>query len=476
MATQDNQAKTSATQPPLKPIPSKFKVAEIIDPVFDFHNKVIHMSSIDPNKLLRPTSSKSWLNDQPLPFPVQWPFLMINSAVSGVSQLPEKLILNPDWYEKQEAPMIKPMPDVECVHLLFNHPRHERYNNWKTKYMYAPTIRETHIAIALRKLQKYYVQFLLMLKNKQTKNDMKKLMHHLREQFSRLNDYVQNWVIQVLVGHPDAPRVPCMRGSVYAPGKKNTKWIKKFKKENKNMQHLTTISKYWIQADESDFKSIECFPHEVFPDQYPFTIDWNRYYPYYKIDEIPEPRPRHAQAKPIYKQPVSFDGDLNELDPDDLVNGNNLNELMTNISNFSYNSDDDSVSGDSSDSSSENEKTTTTAKTPGGTQTGGNKSKQQKQNKNNKQKEANEKEGKGKENKTNDDEKEPQREPNTWYRPDGSIPNNLDEHQGVLIYYYDKAHEKHRKLEWYLERARIELEREHLFDEKNWKQIDFFFG
>ena len=92
------------------------------------------------------------------------------------------------------------------------------------------------------------------------------------------------------------------------------------------MEHLTVISKYWKQADESDYKSIECFPHEVFPDQHPFTIDWNRYYPYYKIDEIPEPRPRHVQAKPIYKQPISFDGELNDLDTDDLINGNNLNE------------------------------------------------------------------------------------------------------------------------------------------------------
>ena len=139
---------------------------------------------------------------------------MINSEVSGVSQLSNKLILNPDWYEKQQSPMIKPMRDVEWVHLLFNHPRHERYNTWKTKFMYAPTICESHIAIALRKVQIYYVQFLLMLKNKKTKNEMKELMHKLREQFGRLNDYVQNWVIQLLVGHPDAPRVPCMRGSV----------------------------------------------------------------------------------------------------------------------------------------------------------------------------------------------------------------------------------------------------------------------
>ena len=108
-------------------------------------------------------------------------------------------------------------------------------------------------------------------------------------------------MIQLLVGHPDAPRVPCMRDSVYVPGKKNMKLIKKFKKGKTNLSHLTKVSKFWIEADKSNFESIKSYPQEVFPDQHPFDIDWNRYYPYYKIDEIPEPRPPHGQAKPKHR-------------------------------------------------------------------------------------------------------------------------------------------------------------------------------
>ena len=172
----------------------------------------------------------------------------------------------------------------------------------------------------------------------------------------------------------------------------------------------------------------------------------------------------------MYKQPISFDGDINDLDTDDLINGNNLNAVMSNLSNFAYNSDDDSMSGDSSDASSGNEKqkTSGTTKTPTNTvQTEGKKSKQ------NKNKNKTEEQEKEKEAKSEEKETPKQREPNTWYRPDGAIPDNLDEHQGVLIYYYDKIHEKHRKLEWYLERARIELEREHLFDEAKWDDISY---
>ena len=81
---------------------------------------------------------------------------------------------------------------------------------------------------------------------------------------------------------------------------------------------------------------------------------------------------------------------------------------------------------------------------------------------------------KQKEQKTNDEstegkEADKQRPPNSWYIPEGALPSNLEDHQGVLIYYYDKAHEKHRKVHWYLERARIELQRENLYDSTKWE-------
>lgn len=88
------------------------------------------------------------------------------------------------------------------------------------------------------------------------------------------------------------------------------------------MQYVTEVTNYWTEADKNDYKNIDSFPHEVFSDMHPNDVDWNDAYPYYKIAGIHDKPPIPGKAPPVYKDPVAFDGDLNEIETDDLINNN----------------------------------------------------------------------------------------------------------------------------------------------------------
>ena len=43
--------------------------------------------------------------------------------------------------------------------------------------------------------------------------------------------------------------------------------------------------------------------------------------------------------------------------------------------------------------------------------------------------------------------------------------------QGVAVFYYNKLDERHRSLQWLLERARIEFTKENSFDQTKWESV-----
>ena len=169
--------------------PSQYKPTYLVDPTIDFLKYVKSAPSIKTHKILLPTKKHDFLKNQPLPFPIQWRYLMLGSAIPLVTQLHIKIITNPNWEQDGVHPLITPLSDVEWIHQLFNHPREEQYNIWRTRYLPAPTINEKQILIALRKVQVLYVEFLLAPKRQFTPT--RKKLKKLRQQFALLDIYTK---------------------------------------------------------------------------------------------------------------------------------------------------------------------------------------------------------------------------------------------------------------------------------------------
>ena len=83
--------------------------------------------------------------------------------------------------------------------------------------------------MALRTLQIEYTRFLLMKKalDMYTFDQLDKV----RDAFRQLDGYTQNWILQLLVSSPKAPKTPKLRCSILVKGN-DAKQIKKIKNEN----------------------------------------------------------------------------------------------------------------------------------------------------------------------------------------------------------------------------------------------------
>ena len=260
---------------------------------------------------------------------------MLNSALPGITQLPESVLINPNWSEKNEQPKLTPIKDVEWVHLLFNHPRETQYNDWQIKYLPAPTITERNILIALRNLQLDYVHFITMKKADRAAVQAQAM--RVRMQFARLDKYTQNWIIQLLVGHQDGPKMPRMNSRIYIPVDKYLQiektWLATLPR---NKEYVTEVNQYWKVADDDNYQNIDSFPHEVFRDTHPLDIDWNYYYPYYKIKGIDVQKPPHGKAKPLFKDSSELNIELLNANPNELINDNGF-QFMEDPQKYGYN-------------------------------------------------------------------------------------------------------------------------------------------
>ena len=94
---QKGKDKNLSTRPPVLPRPLTLPAQQIVDPELDTYNVIYNYVEMDPSTIEYPMEKSNFLRDLPLPFPPQWRYLMLNSAISGITQLPESVLLNPDW-------------------------------------------------------------------------------------------------------------------------------------------------------------------------------------------------------------------------------------------------------------------------------------------------------------------------------------------------------------------------------------------
>ena len=150
---------------------------KLLDLATDYSSLILTNTKCDPDAIPLPRTQDEFNQNQPLPFPAQWPYLMLNMSVSGVTELDNDIIINKNRKEINVQPLIEPLPDAEWIHVLFHHPRHDDFNNWRKHFMHAPTLYERSKLLALRRLQKEYTDLLIMKR----KNDLETL-----EQFDRV--------------------------------------------------------------------------------------------------------------------------------------------------------------------------------------------------------------------------------------------------------------------------------------------------
>ena len=124
-----------------------------------------------------------------------------------------------------------------------------------------------------------------------------------------------------------------------------------------HIEYLTQVTQYWHEADKNNYNNIDPFPHEVFFDKHPFDVDWNEVYPYYKISGIEAAAPAPGKASPTYKDHVSFDGDLNDIATDELINDNVI-RFVLNTDKYGFDSDDTSNSASPLDDKNKKQKKT----------------------------------------------------------------------------------------------------------------------
>ena len=168
--------------------------------------------------------------------------------------------MDKQWHAKGLKPLIEPIKDVEWVHVLFLHPREAPYNKSQTEFHYAPTLLEKTTLLALRTLQIEYTRFLLMTKA----SDMYTFdqLDKLRDAFRELDCYTQNWILQLLVGSPKAPKAQKLRGSILVRGN-DSKNIKKLKNENEEVKNYITEVRNWWYKYEAGEQQFDLFPHEI---------------------------------------------------------------------------------------------------------------------------------------------------------------------------------------------------------------------
>ena len=386
------------------------------------HHQILTLANTDPSDHQLPQQLPQFSHDRPLPIPAQWPMLMLNIAIPGVTQLPDNL-KRPTTSADPVPKLITPIVDQEWLHLLFKHPQNQDYNQWRAQYMEAPTILETNIHIALRKLQLGYLQLVKM--QRRSRDPVVNQIKEIRNEFAKLDLYTQNWVLQLLAGHPQAPKHSKMNCDEYVPGKDHV-LPKTWKRSTVDIEnYVNRVTRFWdSKLNDDHYKNIPIYPHQKY-NLHPMFVNWSIDYPYYKIDGIPK-APTGYRGQPKY--PLNVPQLQN-----DPMNENVFDEVLSEV-------DKKMQEGDSSDDDTSQSPVT--------------------QNKNDQQKQTQDPQNANNAMGTETQQQKQQKQTHQWYIPENAIPQPATNLQGPITYYYEKVKERKRYLQAVLERAIKELKQE----------------
>ena len=119
----DDQNNYNQDTPMAEPLaPAQLGALRLIDPNENLKNIKID-KKCNPDHIPLPLTLSEFYKNPPLPYPAQWPYLMLNISISTVTELDNSILLDADWQTKGLKPLIEPIHDVEWVHILFLHPR-----------------------------------------------------------------------------------------------------------------------------------------------------------------------------------------------------------------------------------------------------------------------------------------------------------------------------------------------------------------
>ena len=113
-----NSNNSAFTQTREKPI--DVPTYQLANPQEDYH-QILILANADPSDYQLPQQLPQFSHERHLPIPAQWPMLMLNIALPGVTQLPENL-KRPTTSADPTPKLITPIVDQEWLHLLFKHP------------------------------------------------------------------------------------------------------------------------------------------------------------------------------------------------------------------------------------------------------------------------------------------------------------------------------------------------------------------
>ena len=243
--------------------PSDVPTYQLANPQED-HHQILTLANTDPSDHQLPQQLPQFSHDRPLPIPAQWPMLMLNIAVPGVTQLPRNL-KRPTTSADPTPKLTTPIVDQEWLHLLFKHPHDQDYNQWRqhAQYMEAPTILESNIHIALRKLQLGYLRLATM--QRRSRDPVVNQIKDIRNEFAKLDLYTQNWVLQILAKHQQAPKHSKINCNAYIPGKDHVV-PKTWKRSTVDIEnYVNRVTRFWdTKTNDDHYKSITIYPHQKY--------------------------------------------------------------------------------------------------------------------------------------------------------------------------------------------------------------------
>ena len=296
-----------------------------------------------PSHYALPKTNAQLKQGHAVPYPEGIRYLMVNSAIDDVTQLPKTLILNKKWKEKKEVPMIKELPDCEWLHLLLCHPKEDQYNRWRREWIPAPAIWSSHISHALNEWQLAYTIYAQSNKASKPAQDAK---IKLRQNWRLLPDPVQQQILQMLAPRPNYQH-PLLSPNFYAP--QDPLCDHHFYRHDDNKQHLLEVAKFWKKQKETKYNNLALYDHEgevhdKFLTAEEFEAISRKRDKLVKQNQnlVQRSQQQAQQSQAAATTNITNVENLLNANPSDLVNNNNLSHVMNpNSNNNNQNNEND---------------------------------------------------------------------------------------------------------------------------------------
>ena len=420
--------------------PCDEQLTRFINPSQDLHNITPYPGF--PEAIQLPKNREEMLNLHFTPFPEGFRYIMSQVAIPGVTQLDEKMIKNPLWKHYDETPMIDPLEDCEFLHLLFNHPREDQYNTWRFQWIAAPRIYSVHILIALHKLQLAYTAYATKPKGTPTCRQYKTDM---RLAWRELPDAVQQWVLQILAPKPKqfTPMLSDKHYHTTAMYFPDEEFI--VQKENK--KYVKAAALFWFTHWKNNFRLIDVYPHEA--DKHDNQLTDKQLSEKWKQRNQPKQQQQQRNAA-NYNPTQNVVNDVTQATPAQLINNNNLPRVMDPRLAKATTSDENASK--ENDTNLDTQTSGATAPTNSHTQTT-----QTTENSQN----------------ANKQDTPPKSQSQLAQPQPKQLPPTPPENYCPIksVYYWDSNWEKHRRIQWRLEKAYYELQQQGELDSSKWQQV-----